>query len=155
MENLSPSVKAVVRDSGSLQMQRKQTVKQVGSHPTNTVHFACFACRVAFKQRIHRIGMLALQRDHLIVQTAKDRWCDSVGTSKRHRDVQCVNGSKLNCCFDSVNDSSAPILGWIQNVIHCLLLFHTLSTPVTNRPTFVAHYDRYETRGDRKRIHVP
>ncbi len=50
MENLSPSVKAVVRDSGSLQMQRKQTVKQVGSHRTNTVHFACFACRVAFKQ---------------------------------------------------------------------------------------------------------
>ncbi len=155
MENLSPSVKAVVRDSGSLQMQRKQTVKQVGSHRRTQCILLALPVVLRSSNRIHRIGMLALQRDHLIVQTAKDRWCDSVGTSKRHRDVQCVNGSKLNCCFDSVNDSSAPILGWIQNVIHCLLLFHTLSTPVTNRPTFVAHYDRYETRGDRKRIHVP
>ena len=31
-------------------MERKHTVKQIEGHPKNTVHFACFDCRVAFKQ---------------------------------------------------------------------------------------------------------
>lgn len=31
-------------------MQRKHPVKQIEGHSTNTVHFACFDCRVAFKQ---------------------------------------------------------------------------------------------------------
>lgn len=39
-----------VRRSGWLQMKRKQHVKQIEGHPTNTVHFSCFDCRVAFKQ---------------------------------------------------------------------------------------------------------
>ncbi len=31
-------------------MQRKPHAKETGGHSTNTVHFACFDCRVAFKQ---------------------------------------------------------------------------------------------------------
>ncbi len=31
-------------------MQRKMRSNQVEGHPRNTVHFACFDCRVAFKQ---------------------------------------------------------------------------------------------------------
>ena len=31
-------------------MQRKHHAKETEAHPTNTVHFACFDCRVAFKQ---------------------------------------------------------------------------------------------------------
>lgn len=38
------------RRSGNHHMQRKPKVEQNEGHPTNTVHFACFDCRVAFKQ---------------------------------------------------------------------------------------------------------
>jgi len=39
-----------VRRSGILHMQRKPKAEQIAGHPTNTVHFACFECRAAFKQ---------------------------------------------------------------------------------------------------------
>jgi hypothetical protein len=41
---------ANVRRSGNLPMQRKPPVTEIEGHPTNTVHFACFDCRAAFKQ---------------------------------------------------------------------------------------------------------